>query len=554
MEVPDAPRAGASLRSILPPVAKGDLLRPMRAGAAVIFLFLSLFARVPPAGAVTALFARHELDPAVPGAWSVAAADLDGDGDVDLAGAANVSYHGGPPAEDRLLWWERGGDGTFSRHDLEASFPGAWIVRAADLDRDGDADVAACSYEADTIAWWENDGHGSFARHDVDTAFTGAVFVAVADLDGDGDLDLLGAAHTAGTIAWWENDGRQNFTRRDIDTGVSGAGGVAAADLDGDGDLDLAGVAYAGNAVYWWRNDGRQGFARRGVEAGLAGAGWIVAVDLDRDGDRDLLGTAVAANTVIWWENDGVGHFARHPISTDFEGAKAAIPIDVDGDGDRDVVAAAYGSDGTGGGVAWWENDGRQGYRRRDLDATFVGAKFMAEADLDGDGDCDVAVPSPHLDAVAWFENRQELAAGSFEGAGGVSAWKGAGLTAGDGPVAAVHRTGARSFRLTGGPAAKSIRQRLPLAGTAGERLVLSGWSRAAFPAPGDTPHRLELVLDYADGTRAVHDLVFPTAAGWAFRRGVFAAGRDFTGATVRVVSRRRGGMIWLDDLRLVVR
>lgn len=533
---------------------KGDPPRPPRAGAAVILPLLWLLACAPAAGAATAIFARHDLDSAVSGAWSVAAADLDGDGDVDLAGAANVSYHGGPPEEDRLLWWERDSSGTYVRHDLESSFPGAWIVRTADVDRDGDADVLACSYGIHTIAWWENDGHGSFARHDVDTAFAGAVFVAAADLDRDGDLDLMGSAYAAGSISWWENDGRQQFTRRDVDTGVSGAGGVAAADLDGDGDVDLAGVAYEGSAVYWWRNEGDQRFVRRGVENGLAGAGWIVAVDLDRDGDRDLLGTAVAANTVIWWENDGVGHFARHPISTDFEGAKAAIPIDVDGDGDRDIVAAAYGSDGSGGGVAWWENDGSQGFGRRDLDATFVGAKFMAGTDLDGDGDCDLAVPSPHLGAIAWFENRQELAGGSFEGPRGASAWEGAGLAAGDGPVAAVHRTGARSFRLTGGSSAKSIRQKLPLSGKAGERLIMSGWSRAALPAPGDPSHRLELVLDFADGTRAVHGLVFPTAGGWTFRRGVFAAERDFTGATVRVISQRRGGMIWLDDIRLVVR
>jgi hypothetical protein len=522
--------------------------------ARVTAVLLSLLACATPAGAATALFARHELDPAVPGAWSVAAADLDGDGDVDLAGATNVSYHGGPPEEDRLLWWERDGAGAFTRHVLEASFPGAWIVRAVDLDRDGDADVLACSYGGDTIAWWENDGHGSFARHDIDTTFDGAVFVSARDLDGDGDLDLMGAAHASGTIAWWENDGRQLFDRHDVDTAVSGAGGVAAADFDGDGDVDLAGVAYEGKAVYWWRNDGRQGFARRGVETGLDGAGWIVAVDLDRDGDRDLLGTAVAANTVIWWENDGVGHFMRHPISTDFEGAKAAIPIDIDGDGDLDVVAAAYGSDGSGGGIAWWENDGIQGFRRRDLDPTFVGAKFMAGADLDGDGDLDVAVPSPSLGAIGWFENRQELAAGSFEGRGGASAWQGVGLGAGDGPVAAVRRTGARSFRLTGGPAAKSIRQKLPLSGIAGERLVVSGWSRAANPVAGDPPHRLELLLDFADGTRWSSTLLFPAASRWIFRRGVFAAEKDFNGATVRVLSQRKNGIVWVDDLRLVVR
>jgi len=71
---------------------------------------------------------------------------------------------------------------------------------------------------------------------DVSTTAVGAADVTAADLDGDGDIDLASANFNEGTIAWYRNDGPDGFTTFDIDTGAVGPFSVTAADLDNDGD------------------------------------------------------------------------------------------------------------------------------------------------------------------------------------------------------------------------------------------------------------------------------------------------------------------------------
>ncbi len=69
---------------------------------------------------------------------------------------------------------------------------------AADVDGDGDTDVLGAAAIADDIAWWENTaGDGTaWTEHTVDGAFDGGYSVYATDLDGDGDTDVLAAAFT----------------------------------------------------------------------------------------------------------------------------------------------------------------------------------------------------------------------------------------------------------------------------------------------------------------------------------------------------------------------
>jgi hypothetical protein len=80
-------------------------------------------------------------------------------------------------------------------------------VFAADVDGDGDLDVLSASAADDKIAWYENtDGVGSFGNQQViSTAADSVISVFAADLDGDGDLDVLSASYYDDKIAWYEN-------------------------------------------------------------------------------------------------------------------------------------------------------------------------------------------------------------------------------------------------------------------------------------------------------------------------------------------------------------
>ena len=140
----------------------------------------------------------------LPRITSVAIADLDGDGDMDVLGAANGA--------DDITWWENDGSESFTEHTIDGSFNGASSVYAADVDGDGDMDVLGAAFDADDITWWENDGSESFTEHTIDGDFNGAISVYATDLDNDGDMDVLGAARVADDITWWEQQGTPSKT------------------------------------------------------------------------------------------------------------------------------------------------------------------------------------------------------------------------------------------------------------------------------------------------------------------------------------------------------
>ena len=161
---------------------------------------------------------------------------------MDLASA---SYD-----DNKIAWYENtDGKGTFgSQQIVSTSANGARSVFAADLDGDGDMDLASASYGDNKIAWYENtDGKGTFGSQQiVSTSANGARSVFAADLDGDGDMDLASASYSDDKIAWYENtDGKGTFgSQQIVSTSADGAHSVFAADLDGDGDMDLASASY----------------------------------------------------------------------------------------------------------------------------------------------------------------------------------------------------------------------------------------------------------------------------------------------------------------------
>ena len=140
------------------------------------------------------------------GSYSVFAADLDADGDADVLGLIGGSYS--TNYNDQIVWHENSGGGEFSAQRTIASTSGREYgghpARAADLDGDGDLDVLHAIF-GDKIAWYENLGDDGFsARRVIPTDAYGAYLVDAADLDGDGDMDVLYPS-SGGTVAWYEN-------------------------------------------------------------------------------------------------------------------------------------------------------------------------------------------------------------------------------------------------------------------------------------------------------------------------------------------------------------
>ncbi len=297
------------------------------------------------------------------------------------------------------------------QHTIAAGLPVAFGIHPVDIDGDGDTDVIGAAGEAQVVALWYNDGQSSpgWTQQSVDAAYPGASGVHAADIDGDGDLDIVASAENPGNkVAWWRNDGGTPITwaRQLLDNYCPVSCSVTTADINRDGRPDVLATSWSTADVIWWRNEGGSPvtWTRQVIDGNFGGAHDACAVDLDGDGDLDVVGAAGVHNQVAWWRNQGGDPIVweRQVIASGFVGARAVHVADVNRDGRLDVVATCFTSH-----VSWWRNDGGEPFvwTRQDLDAAFNGGHCVCTGDLDGDGRMDVMATASYLNTVAWWRN-----------------------------------------------------------------------------------------------------------------------------------------------------
>ena len=261
------------------------------------------------------------------------------------------STHASTPPLAVVVTPAAAGDGVIDTHIISTVADGAFSVTAADIDGDGDMDVLSASITDDTIAWYKNDGSGTFTEQTISTTADKAYSVSAADVDGDGDMDVLSASHNDNKIAWYKNDGSGTFTEYTISTSADGPRSVTAADVDGDGDMDVLSASVDDDKIAWYENNGSETFTAHTISTTAAGAISVTATDVDGDGDMDVLSASATDNTIAWYENDGSESFTARTITTAADYATSVTTADVDGDGDMDVLSASYEDDK----IAWYD-------------------------------------------------------------------------------------------------------------------------------------------------------------------------------------------------------
>ena len=169
-----------------------------------------------------------------------AIADINNDGKPEIINIDNIN--------GSVLWFEYDGDPRKAdswsyNYVCEGTLPGAYDVAVADFDQDGDQDIIAVAFVPDTsffereqwplnsILWIEQTGLREFTPHALETILCDHTTADLADYDRDGDLDLV-----TGTITWagisgirtpprkthsitiWENRGPRTAVSESIST------------------------------------------------------------------------------------------------------------------------------------------------------------------------------------------------------------------------------------------------------------------------------------------------------------------------------------------------
>ena len=233
-------------------------------------------------------------------------------------------------------------------------------VAAADFDGDGDIDLFAPTGQGFGDQLYRNRGRGRFEEVAAQLGLASTDNNRSAlwfDPDGDGDLDLLVASdcHEDGPCAfssslrlWEQRDG--TFVDVTSAAGLDGdfnieedthVGGMCAGDVDGDGWLDLL-VSFWEGYNFLFHNDGAGGFTDVTLASGMRaqkGFWQPVLHDFNRDGLLDIFQAVDFQPNHLWINRGDLTFFDVAPeagVDSAFNEMGVALG-DYDNDGDFDL-------------------------------------------------------------------------------------------------------------------------------------------------------------------------------------------------------------------------
>jgi hypothetical protein len=238
---------------------------------------------------------------------SIAAADFNGDGKLDLA--ETCATLDDQPC-NLLLIQSGNGDGTFMQSPavlIPLAFSGSQSMAVGDFNGDGQPDLAVTNSGANGVNVFLN-SEGSLTALAAMPA-TGEIptSIAAADFNGDGKLDLAVANSGSNTVTILLGNGDGTFTTAASPATGMAPNSLAVGDFNGDGVPDLA-VANAGSSnVTILLGNGDGTFKAATSPAADTGSTSVTAADFNGDGKEDLVvansrdssATALLAETAL---------------------------------------------------------------------------------------------------------------------------------------------------------------------------------------------------------------------------------------------------------------
>lgn len=210
---------------------------------------------------------------------------------------------------------------------LKGTYTGAW---AFDVDLDGDLDIVLGTPDGEPSVL-RNNGDETFAVIHPFAGVSGLGAFAAADIDGDGDPDVA-MIDKNGALHVFMNDRLGNLRQRALPRNLSGPfGALAVADINSDGAMDFVLLREDGAVVRLSdRGEGTAWETADVVKANAGGSPTLLVADFDNNGALDLL----VGDGQIFLGGNG-GGFQRLAANA---GVSLATVVDVNGDGRLDLA------------------------------------------------------------------------------------------------------------------------------------------------------------------------------------------------------------------------
>jgi uncharacterized delta-60 repeat protein len=283
---------------------------------------------------------------------SVAAADVNGDGSMDLI------YTG----INKLTVLTNNGSGIFGLNATYGISGSPSQIVAADVTGDGIPDLITANPNGNggtgSLTVMTNNGIGGYGfvanqNQGVMTGFPETL--AVADVNGDGRPDLI-SDNMSGYFAVFTNNGfatgiapiHGGFpVETQNGSGNIGPGNfsVTAADINNDGKVDLICANSLTNTLIVFTNNGAGVFSTNAIYTVGRNPVWVVAADVNNDGWVDLICANTNDNTLTVLTNNGSGGFVLAATLNTGNLPDSVVAADVNSDGGLDLISANFNDD-----------------------------------------------------------------------------------------------------------------------------------------------------------------------------------------------------------------
>ncbi|MBS1535087.1 MAG: VCBS repeat-containing protein [Bacteroidetes bacterium] len=356
----------------------------------------------------------HIISDQLNGITSISLSDIDQDSDMDIVSSSR-NVVSGSGTYGAIAWHENIGQGHFTSHVLMENLTGAYYAKAADMDGDGDLDITA-NTNLGNLAWFKNtNGLGNFSTP-FPIASSGLALVTsfdIGDADGDGDNDVVVTSSLIDQYMkvglFINTNGQGTFGPFQLlrneapEINYSIVTRVLFQDLDADGDKDI--LFSANNKLIRLTNSGTGSFLTANIIYSSSTSDRFIDFnlkDMDNDGNLDI----VAAlriwqnfDKVIWFKNNSAHTYTTNYVIQNFtvDYIQTFKIADLDGDNVNDIVTG----NSMDNFLVWYKN-----YTTiKALGKNCYDPFEVKTADLDNDGDVDIITSVNNGNKLVWYEN-----------------------------------------------------------------------------------------------------------------------------------------------------